>query len=123
MFLGRQRFQKLIHTVCQSKKLQYQDVQIMEFLRCAMDAKRGIGGIQELTFLLLHIVQERNPNPADKYSANEVRPGLTGLAQICGESEPLIPKKAKLDGIYIEKMSFVYDLKVALKTIVSIIKR
>jgi O-antigen biosynthesis protein WbqP len=36
----------------------------------------------------------------DKYGANDVRPGLTGLAQINGRDELAIPEKAKLDGEY-----------------------
>lgn len=39
----------------------------------------------------------------DKYHANDVRPGLTGWAQINGRDELEIPVKAKLDGEYIEK--------------------
>lgn len=39
----------------------------------------------------------------DKYGANGVRPGLTGLAQISGRDEITIPVKARLDGEYIEK--------------------
>ena len=36
----------------------------------------------------------------DKYGANDVKPGLTGLAQISGRDELEIPDKAKLDGVY-----------------------
>ena len=36
----------------------------------------------------------------DKYGANDVKPGLTGLAQISGRDELEIEKKAKLDGVY-----------------------
>lgn len=36
----------------------------------------------------------------DKYGANDVRPGLTGLAQISGRDELEIDQKAKLDGEY-----------------------
>lgn len=36
----------------------------------------------------------------DKYGANDVKPGLTGLAQISGRDELEIPEKAKLDGVY-----------------------
>ncbi len=36
----------------------------------------------------------------DKYGANDVKPGLTGLAQISGRDELEIPGKAKLDGVY-----------------------
>ena len=36
----------------------------------------------------------------DAYGANDVRPGLTGLAQISGRDEVSIPEKARLDGVY-----------------------
>ena len=47
----------------------------------------------------------------DKYCANEVKPGLTGWAQINGRDELEIPDKAKLDGDYVKKMSFGMDFK------------
>lgn len=47
----------------------------------------------------------------DKYGANDVRPGLTGWAQINGRDELEIPDKAKLDGEYVEKLSLGMDLK------------
>ena len=42
----------------------------------------------------------------DKYGANNIRPGLTGLAQINGRDELEISEKAKLDGEYVKNMSF-----------------
>lgn len=47
----------------------------------------------------------------DKYGANDVKPGLTGWAQINGRDELEIPVKAKLDGEYVEKESFFFDMK------------
>ena len=47
----------------------------------------------------------------DKYCANDVRPGLTGWAQINGRDELEIPDKAKLDGEYVAKMGLGMDLK------------
>ena len=47
----------------------------------------------------------------DKYGANDVKPGLTGWAQINGRDELEIPDKAKLDGVYVERLSFGFDLK------------
>lgn len=41
----------------------------------------------------------------EKYNANDVKPGLTGWAQINGRDELEIPVKAKLDGEYVEKES------------------
>ena len=50
----------------------------------------------------------------DKYGANDVRPGLTGWAQINGRDELEIPEKAKLDGEYAQKMGLAMDAKVFL---------
>ena len=47
----------------------------------------------------------------DKYNANDVKPGLTGWAQINGRDELEIPDKAKLDGEYVEKIGFGFDCK------------
>lgn len=47
----------------------------------------------------------------DKYGANDVKPGLTGWAQINGRDELEIPEKAKLDGEYVEKIGFLMDIK------------
>ncbi|MBP5493857.1 MAG: sugar transferase [Lachnospiraceae bacterium] len=58
----------------------------------------------------------------DKYGANDVKPGLTGWAQINGRDELPIPVKAKLDGEYVEKLSFVFDLKCFFKTFGKVIK-
>ena len=58
----------------------------------------------------------------DKYGANDVLPGLTGWAQINGRDELEIPVKAKLDGEYVEKMSFLFDLKCFFGTMASIFK-
>jgi len=58
----------------------------------------------------------------DKYGANDVRPGLTGWAQVNGRDELPIEVKARYDGEYVQKMSFMFDLKCLLKTVVSVIK-
>lgn len=58
----------------------------------------------------------------DKYGANDVKPGLTGWAQINGRDELEIPVKAKLDGEYVDKMSFGMDVKCFFGTIKSVIK-
>ena len=47
----------------------------------------------------------------DKYGANDIKPGLTGLAQISGRDELEIPVKAKLDGEYVSKLNFGLDFK------------
>jgi len=63
------------------------------------------------------LIEER-----DIYGANNVPPGLTGWAQINGRDELPIEVKAKLDGEYVEKISFWMDVKCFFGTIVSVIK-
>ena len=58
----------------------------------------------------------------DKYNANSIRPGLTGWAQVNGRDELEIPIKAKFDGEYVEKMSFLFDIKIFFKTIIKVFK-
>ncbi len=58
----------------------------------------------------------------DKYGANDIKPGLTGWAQINGRDELEIPVKARLDGEYVEKMSFGFDCKCFFGTIKSVLK-
>jgi O-antigen biosynthesis protein WbqP len=64
------------------------------------------------------LIEER-----DKYKANDILPGITGWAQVNGRDELLIPDKAKLDGVYVEKMNLIVDIKLVVKTIVIVIKR
>ncbi len=58
----------------------------------------------------------------DKYNANDVKPGLTGWAQINGRDELEIVDKAKLDGDYVKKISFPFDVKCFIGTIFSVAK-
>lgn len=58
----------------------------------------------------------------DKYNANDVRPGLTGWAQINGRDELPITVKSELDGEYIQKMNFAFDVKCFVGTITSVLK-
>ena len=57
-----------------------------------------------------------------KYGANGVKPGLTGWAQINCRDELPIDVKAKLDGEYVRKLSFGFDVKCFFGTIVSVLK-
>ena len=69
------------------------------------------------------LVEER-----DKYGANDVKPGLTGWAQINGRDELEIPIKAGLDGEYVEKLNagkfkgFAMDVKCFFGTVASVLK-
>lgn len=61
------------------------------------------------------LIEER-----DKYGANDIRPGLTGWAQVNGRDELEIPVKAALDGEYVRKMGFAMDIKCIFKTVIQI---
>ena len=58
----------------------------------------------------------------DKYGANDVRPGLTGWAQINGRDELPIDVKARFDGEYVQNLSFAFDCKCFFVTIRSVLK-
>ena len=55
----------------------------------------------------------------DKYGANAIRPGLTGWAQINGRDELEIPEKARLDGEYVKREGFVFDVMCVWRTVFS----
>lgn len=69
------------------------------------------------------LVEER-----DKYGANDVKPGLTGWAQINGRDELEIEVKAKLDGEYVDELKkgslkgLAMDIKCFVGTILSVLK-
>jgi len=63
------------------------------------------------------LIEER-----DKYRANDIKPGLTGWAQINGRDELPIDVKANLDGEYVARISFIFDVKVFFMTILSVLK-
>ena len=58
----------------------------------------------------------------DKYGANDIRPGLTGWAQVNGRDELEIDVKAAYDGEYAKKISPIFDLKCIIKTAVQVIR-
>lgn len=59
----------------------------------------------------------------DAVHANDLRPGLTGWAQINGRDELAIDVKAKLDGDYVKQMSLWFDIQIFFKTIFSVLRR
>jgi len=64
------------------------------------------------------LIEER-----DKFNANDIMPGLTGWAQINGRDELPIEVKAKYDGEYVRKMSFLFDLKCFVGTFAVVMNR
>ena len=63
------------------------------------------------------LIEER-----DRYGANDIRPGLTGWAQINGRDELEIDVKARYDGEYVEYLSFGFDVKCFFGTIFSVLR-
>lgn len=63
------------------------------------------------------LIEER-----DKYNANSVRPGITGLAQVSGRDELEIPVKAKFDGEYLKKINIFLDIKIFIMTFLKVLK-
>lgn len=63
------------------------------------------------------LIEER-----EKYGANDVKPGLSGWAQINGRDELEIPVKAELDGEYVRRMSFRFDCRCFFGTISKVLK-
>ncbi|MCP2033610.1 O-antigen biosynthesis protein WbqP [Planomicrobium sp. HSC-17F08] len=66
--------------------------------------------------------QEDLISERDKYQANDVLPGLTGLAQISGRDELPIELKAKIDGEYVQKKNPVLDTVIFFRTVFSVLK-
>lgn len=58
----------------------------------------------------------------DKYRVNRIRPGLTGWAQINGRDELSINAKARLDGEYVNELSFAMDMRCLIGTVKSVLK-
>ena len=59
----------------------------------------------------------------DRYGANDIRPGLTGWAQINGRDELEIDVKARYDGEYVERMSLAFDTRCILGTVTAVLRR
>ncbi len=79
--------------------------------------KMSIIGPRPALWNQFDLIEER-----DKYGANDVRPGLTGWAQINGRDELPIDVKARFDGEYVERMSFLFDCRCFFGTILSVLR-
>lgn len=102
--------------------------QVGKFLR-----KTSLDELPQICNILVGKMSIIGPRPAlwnqedliverDKYGANDVMPGLTGWAQINGRDELEIDVKAKLDGEYVERQSFAFDVKCFVGTITSVLR-
>ena len=80
-------------------------------------------GPRPCLFVQTDLIEER-----DKYGANDVKPGITGWAQINGRDELEIPVKARLDGEYVSALNsgkfkgFAMDLRCLFGTFFSVLK-
>ena len=95
--------------------------------------KTSLDELPQIINILLGHMSVVGPRPAlwnqfdlieerDRYGANDVRPGLTGWAQINGRDELEIPVKAKLDGDYVRDLSFRMDAKCFFGTFLSVLR-
>ena len=96
--------------------------------------KTSLDELPQLFNILLGHMAIVGPRPAlwnqfdliaerDKYGANDVRPGLTGWAQINGRDELEIAQKARLDGEYVRNLSFRFDVRCLLATVKVVLNR
>lgn len=80
--------------------------------------KMSIVGPRPALWNQYDLIEER-----DKYGANDIKPGLTGWAQINGRDSIPIPLKARFDGEYVRKMSFFFDVKCFFLSIFKVVFR
>ena len=96
--------------------------------------KTSLDELPQLFNILLGHMAIVGPRPAlwnqfdliaerDKYGANDIRPGLTGWAQINGRDELEIEEKALLDGEYVRNLSFRFDVRCLLATVKVVLNR
>lgn len=75
-------------------------------LICVLQNRMSIIGPRPALWNQYDLLEER-----DRYGANDILPGLTGWAQINGRDELPIGVKARHDGEYVERMSFLFDCR------------
>lgn len=85
---------------------------------CIITGKMSIIGPRPALWNQYDLIEER-----DRYGANDVRPGLSGWAQINGRDELPIEVKARYDGEYVDRMSFLFDCKCFFGTIFKVLRR
>ena len=85
---------------------------------CILTGDMSIIGPRPALWNQYDLIEER-----DKYGANDIRPGLSGWAQINGRDELEIPVKARLDGEYVKNLSFLFDCKCFFGTVFKVLKR
>lgn len=95
--------------------------------------KSSLDELPQLVNIIMSEMSIIGPRPAlwnqydliaarDQYGANDIKPGLTGWAQINGRDELPIDVKARFDGDYVKKMSFLFDVRCFWGTIGKVLK-
>ncbi len=104
------------------------------YLRCGQTIRKySIDELPQLLNIFKGDMSVIGPRPAlwnqddliaerDLYGANDVKPGLTGWAQINGRDELEIPIKARFDGEYVRNLSFAFDCKCFFGTIGKVLR-
>ncbi|MFI3227932.1 MAG: sugar transferase [Clostridia bacterium] len=87
-------------------------------LFCILKGDMTIIGPRPCLFNQEDLMEER-----EKYAANNLKPGLTGWAQVNGRDELSIDVKARFDGEYVEKMSFLFDVKCFCLTFIRVLQK
>ena len=85
---------------------------------CILTSKMSVIGPRPALWNQEDLLAER-----DRYGANDIKPGLTGWAQINGRDELPIEVKARYDGEYVKKLSFFFDCKCLVKTVSCVLKQ
>lgn len=108
-------------------------------LKCGIIRRFSIDELPQLWDIFVGNMSIIGPRPAlwnqydlieerDKYGANDIKPGLSGWAQINGRDELEIDIKARLDGVYTERLhrssisGFMMDIKCFFGTIFSVLR-
>ena len=95
--------------------------------------KTSLDELPNIINVLLGQMSFVGPRPLVKYesdlygdylqSRNSIKPGITGLAQIQGRLDLSLQERLYWDLKYVEKKSFLYDLEIIIKTIISVLSR
>lgn len=85
-----------------------------------VDVIRGAMSLVGPRPLLLSYLDRYTPRQARRH---EVRPGITGLAQVSGRNALPWEERLELDVVYVDNVSFLQDLRILLKTVVKVVRR
>jgi O-antigen biosynthesis protein WbqP len=87
-------------------------------LLCIIRGDMSVVGPRPALFNQHNLIEMRTEK-----GVHQVRPGLTGWAQVNGRDELPLPEKVRLDADYLRMQSTTFDLKVILLTILKVLRR